>query len=132
MSRLLLATVALLAAACTRNSLSVSLSDASVELDAFSGLPNPRWQLSPDERSDLEGQLNGLPKTSPIEIPSQLGYRGFTIIDENNQRLTVTNNGYVVLHETNGDRFYRDTKDVQSWLKRQAESRGFGNLVTRP
>jgi hypothetical protein len=111
--------------------LSLTLSNTTVELDAYSGLPNPRWQLNPNEVNELEDRVNGLPESAAVEIPSQLGYRGFNIIDGNNLRLTVSSNGYVVVHEDDGDKFYRDTKDVQGWLKRQAEARGFGNLLMR-
>jgi hypothetical protein len=116
---------------CSGGSLSLGLSETTVELDAYSGLPNPRWQLNPNEVNELEDRLNGLPESAAVEIPSQLGYRGFNIIDDDGKRLTVTNNGYVVLHEHDGNKFYRDTEEVQLWLKRQAEARGFGNLVER-
>lgn len=49
-----------------------------VELDVFSGRPNPRWQL--DEH--IEQQLRELhrrlaPSASPHAEPPGLGYRGF-------------------------------------------------------
>lgn len=49
-----------------------------VELDAFSGRPNPRWEL--DERSSqqlqrLQSRLTGT-SAAPPEAPG-LGYRGF-------------------------------------------------------
>jgi hypothetical protein len=115
--------------ACSGGSLSLGLSNATVELDVYSGRPNPSWQLNANEVNELEDRLNGLAESAAVEIPNHLGYRGFSIIDENNERLTVTSNGYVILHEPDGDKFYRDTKEVQLWLKRQAEARGFGNLL---
>ncbi len=52
-----------------------------VELDVFSGLPNPRWRL--DERHhrqflELRGRLSAAP---PAPDPPQLGYRGFVCRD---------------------------------------------------
>jgi len=53
-----------------------------VELDAFSGRPNPRWELdepSSQQLRQLQGRL-----TSPLESapePPGLGYRGFVYSD---------------------------------------------------
>jgi hypothetical protein len=128
MYRLLLPVVVALAA-CSAESLSVNLGDTTVELDVYSGLPNPRWQLTPQETGQLEDRLNGLPETNAVEIPGQLGYRGFRIQDENGSRLTVTNSGYVVMHHASGDTFYRDAKKIELWLKQNAEARGHGKLL---
>jgi hypothetical protein len=53
-------------------------SPASVELDIFSGRPNPRWELSPPEVRSLRSLQRFLRPTStaPFEPPG-LGYRGF-------------------------------------------------------
>ena len=121
----------LVLAACGGESLSVNLSAPIVELDVFSGRPNPRWQLSAEEGADLENRLGGLPQTDPAEIPAPLGYRGFRIQDENDLNITVATNGLVVVHSNSGDKFYRDTKNVEGWLKAEAEVRGYGRVVDR-
>jgi hypothetical protein len=114
--------------ACSAERLSLDLSTTTVELDVFSGRPNPRWQLTAEQINQLEDRLTGLREITPVEIPNQLGYRGFRIQDENSgNRITVTNNGYVVLHHDNGDKFYRDTKNVEEWLKQNAKAHGHGN-----
>jgi hypothetical protein len=52
----------------------------TVELDAYSGQPNPTWTLTPAEISELTGRISGLkisattPKRAEI-----LGYRGFNL-----------------------------------------------------
>ena len=55
-----------------------------VELDAFSGRPNPRWELD-EPRSQKLRQLQSRLKASrqaPAEPPA-LGYRGFWYSDAN-------------------------------------------------
>jgi hypothetical protein len=50
-----------------------------VELDIFSGRPNPRWPLSGREAQGLRDLHSGLP-LGPDRVPAPpgLGYRGFT------------------------------------------------------
>lgn len=53
-----------------------------VELDAFSGRPNPRWQLDAKDTEELlrlQGRLDVF-AGHPVEPPG-LGYRGFTYRD---------------------------------------------------
>jgi hypothetical protein len=54
-----------------------------VELDLFSGRPNPRWELaeaSVDQLRRILGELE--PTTRPPVEPPGLGYRGFRFTDE--------------------------------------------------
>ena len=49
-----------------------------VEIDLFSGRPNPRWELGPVEARALEKLEAGLrPAAGPPPEPPALGYRGF-------------------------------------------------------
>lgn len=53
-----------------------------VELDVFSGRPNPRWWLDPHDQAWLSARLATL--TAPagaLEPPPDLGYRGFAWSD---------------------------------------------------
>jgi len=54
---------------------------ADVELDVFSGRPNPRWTLSPAQRADLIDQLRAgtIPLLAADSGESRLGYRGFIL-----------------------------------------------------
>jgi hypothetical protein len=50
-----------------------------VELDIFSGRPNPVWELQDDEVAELESILA---RSSPLQAkvdPPGLGYRGFIV-----------------------------------------------------
>ncbi|MEV6691404.1 hypothetical protein AB0M35_08040 [Micromonospora sp. NPDC051196] len=52
-----------------------------VELDVFSGRPNPRWTLSATQRAHLIDQLRAgsVPLLSAAAGESRLGYRGFVL-----------------------------------------------------
>ncbi len=51
-----------------------------VELDAFSGRPNPRWVLTPAEATEFFSLLGRLrPDSRDARVPDQLGYRGFVV-----------------------------------------------------
>ena len=52
---------------------------ADVELDIFSGMPNPTWILTNAEVDSLVKQLAALPRTSARELSGNLGYRGFIV-----------------------------------------------------
>ena len=50
-----------------------------VELDIFSGMPNPTWVLTKAEADSFVAQLAALPRTSATELLGNLGYRGFIV-----------------------------------------------------
>ena len=51
-----------------------------VELDVFSGRPNPTWNLSQDEGRELTRLHRQLPaQAPPTSLPEGLGYRGFRV-----------------------------------------------------
>jgi hypothetical protein len=50
-----------------------------VELDIFSGMPNPTWSLMDDEADRFVKQLTTLPHTSARKLAGNLGYRGFIV-----------------------------------------------------
>jgi hypothetical protein len=50
-----------------------------VELDIFSGMPNPTWVLTAAEADGFAQRLAQLPATSAGQLPGHLGYRGFIV-----------------------------------------------------
>ena len=48
-----------------------------VELDVFSGRPNPRWELGEAARHQLQKLLTRLAPAGAAPDPPALGYRGF-------------------------------------------------------
>jgi len=50
-----------------------------VELDIFSGMPNPSWNLSQPEADAFVHRLGNLRRIAPHELHGNLGYRGFIV-----------------------------------------------------
>ena len=50
-----------------------------VELDIYSGAPNPTWSLTDAEADSFVKQLAALPRTAPRQLSGRLGYRGFIV-----------------------------------------------------
>lgn len=55
---------------------------ATVELDLYSGRPNPSWPLSQADMRELAAILRGLPPARDQAPPDSLGYRGFVILGD--------------------------------------------------
>ena len=51
----------------------------NVELDIFSGMPNPTWQLCGAAAADVLTMLAALPPTSQKSLATPLGYRGLAL-----------------------------------------------------
>jgi hypothetical protein len=53
---------------------------SKVELDIFSGVPNPTWMLTLPEASDLKNRVSKLDPTEEMwQCSENLGYRGFIV-----------------------------------------------------
>jgi hypothetical protein len=50
-----------------------------VELDIFSGEPNPVWAMTDAEADSFARQLAALPSTASRQLSGRLGYRGFIV-----------------------------------------------------
>jgi hypothetical protein len=104
-----------------------------VELDALSGVPNPRWTLSEDQVRTLAARLrkSGL-RTDPVEPPG-LGYRGFIIHNLDGEpgiasRVRVFR-GLVASAETGELVVSHDAGNVEALLCEQARERGYSRLI---
>jgi hypothetical protein len=66
----------------------------TVELDIFSGRPNPQWTLTPKEESELIERVIAEPSlTRAPESAGGLGYRGFTVSVESKSKSTLEKSG---------------------------------------
>lgn len=85
----------------------------TVELDVFSGRPNPQWVLTDDERQRVEELLRGLPEgTDPGPgATTGLGYRGFVLVE--GPRQTRAGAGTA----------------LETYLRQLARERGYGELL---
>jgi hypothetical protein len=105
----------------------------SVQMDVFSGRPNPSWQPDPSESGEILKKLSLLTRVdkSSAVFPDDLGYRGFVISVRDKDSTTATPtvyrvyNGFVL---KNGDVF-SDNGLLEKQLIKQAASEGFGDLI---
>jgi hypothetical protein len=93
--------------------------EGRVELDIFSGRPNPEWRLSAVDVAFLEQKLSVLPVATPSQPADPLGYRGFIVqIRQANNEATVTvQNGIVRTTRAGEVTHYKDPdRAVERWL----------------
>jgi hypothetical protein len=98
-----------------------------IELDAFSGKPNPKWELSLFEASDLMSRVASLSEIQERVPQPGLGYRGF-VLSSSGRSLRVYK-GYVIVEQGGSTHVYRDTAGIEAQLAADARSRGHGTVV---
>ena len=108
-------------------------SDVVMELDAFSGLPNPTWTLTADEAAEAQRRLRGLPIAAGARMPEAvLGYRGFRLREGaaspgTGRRIYVTSG--LVQIEDQEEPVYRDVHGLEAWLRELARRAGHGRVL---
>jgi hypothetical protein len=111
--------------------------EVAVELDAFSGRPDPTWTLTPPEVRELARRLRDLPSTDgPLAPPGRLGYRGFWIRPaqigtEPAARLHVHDGLVLIVPPRGPNTLRRDVHGVEAWLVAQASRRGYARVIRR-
>lgn len=67
-----------------------------VELDIFSGRPNPRWTLDATEERELLARISDrtVPMVSASTTDGYLGYRGFVVVATGNTAAALTERGF--------------------------------------
>jgi hypothetical protein len=102
-----------------------------VELDVFSGEPNPSWTLTNQEREELVSKLSDLETTSSSErrqSDSSLGYRGFLLssgTEDKDASVSVRIGDGLVRYQEGGKvAYWRDMDQrVERWLVSLARPR---------
>jgi hypothetical protein len=90
-----------------------------VELDIFSGNPNPVWIMPEAEGVLFLKKLAMLPKASAIELSDNLGYRGFIVkvINETGECIARIQNGTVELSQSGINVYNSDqNRHLERWL----------------
>jgi hypothetical protein len=89
-----------------------------VELDIFSGMPNPTWVLMDAEAESFAQRLAQLPETSVGELPGHLGYRGFIVRVTEGARTQVIRIWAGAVHVSNGatTRAADQDRELERWL----------------
>ena len=103
------------------------------ELQVFSGQPNPTWELTPAEVSELASRFHRLAVApSPPPEPA-LGYRGVAVVNPSGAAglpARMQAFGGVVSTTRSGVRvLLDDTEDIEPWLLDLGRARGHGPLV---
>jgi hypothetical protein len=95
-----------------------------VELDIFSGNPNPAWTLSDADSAQFLEKLATLPAASPAEFDTNLGYRGFIVRIANATESSVVRiqRGMVHVLRAGKDLYYSGAqRDLERWLLRTGQ-----------
>lgn len=106
----------------------------TVELDIFSGQPNPVWELAAEEVTELDALLTQLEATSPRPVYDELGYRGFVIVYDQGsaqERLFRVYGEMVVEEREQITTHYQDPeRTIERWLIAQARTHLPDDLIT--
>lgn len=105
----------------------------TVEMDIYSGRPNPAWTLSHEESAALAEMLTDLPASQAPAGEPGLGYRGFLLSNPERvaglpARIRICG-GMVTIEEDGSTRTYVDTHGVERRLLQQASQRGYGAIL---
>lgn len=102
--------------------------EVEVELDIFSGRPNPRWTFGGDRAREF---LEARRATEPAEKrePPDLGYRGFVIRTADGAHIRAFDGVLTVAGERQEATSYRDSSGVEGRLLVYAREQGLGELL---
>ena len=90
-----------------------------VELEIFSGMPNPSWVLTNGEADSFVKQLAALSQTSARQLSSNLGYRGFVVQcahGDNTQLISVQNCIVHISKLVTNVYAYDENRKLERWL----------------
>jgi hypothetical protein len=123
----------LLLAACS-SAMDVALpGNVVVELDAYSGRPNPTWTLTAEEVAEAQRRLRDLPVAAGARMPEAgLGYRGFRLREAaaspgTGRRIYVAS-GLLQIDDQE-EPLYRDVHGLEAWLREMARRNGQGGVL---
>jgi hypothetical protein len=104
-----------------------------VELDAFSGRPDPSWTLTRAEARELARRLRDLPPAQGSSaVPERLGYRGFWIYAGRPPTRVFVHDGLVAIIAPGGaGTLRRDARGAEAWLVAEATRHGYGGVFGR-
>ena len=115
----------------THDNLLTQSSDLKVEVRIFSGRPNPTWDISSEQVSQLLSKILSLRDTQEDIAYKGLGYNGFLVTKTDDSYDTPENielnNGIVVVNYNNKrkSKYLDPRRALESWIvKTGAESLG--------
>ncbi len=92
-----------------------------VELDIYSGRPNPSWVLTAEEATELLRRLQALPESDSGSVREGLGYRGLVVTGEGLRASALDkleiSAGIAVGRGSGPARLFQDReRDLERWL----------------
>jgi hypothetical protein len=91
-----------------------------VELDIFSGMPNPVWNLSDESAQSFLRQLDALQRTRPTKLSAPLGYRGFVVqvtrASDTQQSIRIQNGSVQILAPKSTFYASDSGRNLERWL----------------
>lgn len=103
-----------------------------IELDVFSGRPNPTWSLSAEQIMELLEALQDLPPADKLSQEIGLGYRGFLILNPDRAGGLAPHiriYGGIVTMTNDHEQSYRDVHGIEHRLLLQASQHGYKAIV---
>jgi len=104
---------------------------SKIEIDVFSGRPNPAWVPTASDQQLLEQHISNTTSISCGPAPDTLGYKGF-ILTISSHEAAVTQKVRVFAGKiwyTNPEKCFKDSLQLESLLVQQAKSSGFAQLM---
>ena len=104
-----------------------------VELQVYSGRPNPSWDLSAQDVAELARRMADLPRSHQPFVEGGLGYGGFVIWNPENAAglpTTIKVFNAIGIPEAAGIAAYHDVHDIEGWLLEQARQHGHGAILS--
>jgi hypothetical protein len=107
-----------------------------VEMDIFSGRPNPSWELSPEQTIELWQRVYALhQQTPPPHVFDGLGYRGLIARDPSNPGSFLKVGFGWILHVQDGvvESSYNDEgRSLEKWLLSTGRGKIDDRLIVAP
>ena len=103
-----------------------------VELDIFSGMPNPTWTLTDAEAATFTNVISTLPPASGTELSGSLGYRGMIIecsLDGAAQTIHIQAGIVQIASGTTKAYAYDVDRKLERWLRDTARPHLNGDLL---
>lgn len=101
-----------------------------IEIDVFSGRPNPSWKPPAKDVAALIEAVSTETSVSCGPSPDSLGYKGFVITIKGADGHTQQLRAYAgTLWFNKPEKCYRDIHQLESLLIQQAKSNGFAQLI---
>ncbi len=93
-----------------------------VEMDVFSGRPNPGWKLGPLDATTLQEKVDGLPPHVGPDPLEPLGYRGLRVSGAESGAVIMVSAGTVLVQDRTGSvhRLSDDGRSLECWLLQKA------------